>query len=105
MIKMKAVGILLFGDFNARHVTWGDTKNDANGIALMDQLDYAKFSICSAKSPTFTSVMGSSCIDFAIVSNNITDNISSIKTDEEIELFSGADNVSLLLTYTTTHIF
>ena len=90
MIKMKAVGILLFGDFNARHVTWGDTKNDANGIALMDQLDYAKFSICSAKNPTFISVMGSSCIDFAIVSNNLTDNISSIKTDDEIELFSGA---------------
>ena len=90
MINMKAVGILLFGDFNARHVTWGDTKNDANGIALMDQLDYAKFSICSAKSPTFISVMGSSCIDFAIVSNNLTDNISSIKTDDEIELFSGA---------------
>ena len=90
MIKMKAAGVLLFGDFNARHVTWGDTKNDVNGNALINQLDYAKFSICSSKSPTFLSVLGSSCIDFVIASNNMTDKIVSIKTDDEVELFSGA---------------
>ena len=90
MLKMKAAGVMLFGDYNARHVSWGDTKNDANGNALIDQLDYAKFSICSPKQPTFLSVTGSSCIDFVIVSNNLTDNIDSIKTDDEIELFSGA---------------
>ena len=90
MLKMKAAGVMLFGDFNARHVSWGDTKNDTNGNALIDELDYAKFSICSPKRPTFLSVTGSSCIDFVIVSNNLTDNIDSIRTDDEIELFSGA---------------
>ena len=90
MLKLKAAGVMLFGDFNARHVTWGDTKNDTNGNALIDQLDYAKYSICSPKSPTFLSVLGSSCIDFVIVSNNLSDKIVSIKTDDEIELFSGA---------------
>ena len=90
MSRMKAAGIMLYGDYNARHITWGDSKNDANGTALIDRLDYAKFSICNAKNPTFISVMGSSCIDFAIVSNNLTDNITSIQTDDEVELFSGA---------------
>ena len=90
MIQLKATGIILLGDFNARHVTWGDTKNDSYGIKLVDQLDYARFSICSAKTPTFLSVMGSSCIDFAIVSNNLTEKINGMKTDDEIELFTGA---------------
>ena len=90
MIKMKASGVILLGDFNSRHVTWGDTKNDAYGNALMDQLDYGRFSIYSAKKPTFLSVKGSSCIDFAIVSNNLTKKTISTETDDEIELFSGA---------------
>ena len=90
MIKMKASGVILLGDFNSRHVTWGDSKNDAYGNALMDQLDYGRFSICSAKNPTFLSVMGSSCIDFAIISNNLTNQIISTETDDEVELFSGA---------------
>ena len=90
MTKMKASGVILLGDFNSRHVTWGDTKNDAYGNALMDQLDYGRFSICSAKNPTFLSVQGSSCIDFAIVSNNLTKKAISTDTDDEIELFSGA---------------
>ena len=90
MIKMKASGVILLGDFNSRHVTWGDTKNDAYGNALMDQLDYGRFSIYSAKNPTFLSVKGSSCIDFAIVSNNLTKKTISTETDDEIELFSGA---------------
>ena len=79
MEKMKAAGVMLFGDFNARHLSWGDTKNDSNGNGLIDQLDYSKFSICSPKSPTFLSVKGSSCIDFVIVSNNLADKIESIK--------------------------
>ena len=36
------------------------------------------------------SVLGSSCIDFVIASNNLIDKIDSIKTDDEIELLSGA---------------
>ena len=90
MIKMKAAGMILVGDFNARHITWGDTRNNEYGNALVDELDYSKFSICSAKDPTFLSVLGSSCIDFAIISNNLSDKIMTSKTDDEIELFSGA---------------
>ena len=44
-----------------------------------------------ADTPTFLSSNGgSSCIDLVICSNNLVNNIKSIVTDNEVELFSGA---------------
>ena len=93
MIKMKASGLVLLGDFNARHITWGYNKNDSYGNALVDQFDYVRFYICSDKNPTFLLAKGSSVIDFAMVSNNLTEKIISTDTDNEVELFPGAPRI------------
>ena len=88
--SLKAQGIILAGDFNARHPAWGDSKTTTNGKKLFEQLDHTEFKICTAKSPTFLCIDGSSHIDLMIVSNNIVDKISAFQTDEIVELGAGA---------------
>ena len=94
--KHKAMGIILSGDFNARHYTWGDKIIDYNGRKLVDMIDYTKFSICTAKTPTYLcknlDIIGNSFIDLSIISNNLASSVVECKTDEEVELFSGAPN-------------
>ena len=88
--EFKASGIILLGDFNARHILWGDKLINYYGKSLSQLLDDSKYSICTAETPTFLCSNGSSLIDLSIISNELTDSITSCKTDEEIELFSGA---------------
>ena len=88
--KFKTNGIILTGDFNARHTAWGDQLNNAYGRALLDQLDASKFSIYTSSTPTFLSSNGSSCIDLTIVSHDLIDKIVSCDTDNYTELYSGA---------------
>ena len=88
--SLKAQGIILAGDFNARHPAWGDSKTTTNGKRLFEQLDHAQFKICSSKSPTFLCVDGSSHIDLMLVSTNIVDKISALHTDNITELGAGA---------------
>ena len=89
--ELKAAGIILTGDFNARHQSWGDRLNDYNGKQLVELLDYSEYSVCASKSPTFLAVdNANSLIDLFIISNNLADKVVSCKTDESIELNSGA---------------
>ena len=92
-IELKAKGILLFGDFNARHLSWGDSLNDDNGNKLVELLDHSLYSISIPKSPTFrciNALNGGSYIDFCIISNSIADSVNSCITDDYVELYSGA---------------
>ena len=89
-LKLKATGVILIGDLNARHTSWGDSMNNAYGNKLVELLDISKFSICSADSPTFLATNGSSSIDLMIVSNNLVEKVQSCTTDKEAELYSGA---------------
>ena len=88
--KLKATGIILAGDFNARHISWGDKVINDYGKTLLDLLDESVFSICTSESPTFLCSNGNSKIDMFIVSNYISEKIESCETDEEVELFTGA---------------
>ena len=88
--KVKAVGVMLIGDFNARHTSWGDTINNEYGKQLFETLDNTVFTICTANSPTFLCQNGSSLIDLMIVSNSITTELQPCYTDELVELYSGA---------------
>ena len=60
-------------DFNARHLSWGDTVNNDYGKILAETLDQTKYSICTSASPTFLCSNGSSHIDLSIISNNLVD--------------------------------
>ena len=89
--KLKATGIILTGDFNARHRSWGDTVNCSNGKKLVESLDHSSYSICTSTTPTFLCVNSSgSFIDLAIISNRLVDSVSKCETNSEVELFSGA---------------
>ena len=88
--EFKASGIILLGDFNARHILWGDKLINFYGKSLSQLLDDSKYSICAAETPTFLCSNGSSFIDLSIISNELTDSVTTCKTDEEVELFSGA---------------
>lgn len=88
--QLKALGIILTGDFNARHVSWGDSMCNDYGTELFNSLDTTKFSICTSSSPTFLCANGSSHIDLSIISHSLLDSIESCTTDNEAELFSGA---------------
>ena len=102
--QLRSSGIIVIGDFNARHTSWGDKLNNDYGKQLVEKLDYSKFSICTSPTPTFLAANGSSVIDLMIVSNNITDNIKTCVTDEHVELYSGAPlrgHVPLIATIAT----
>ena len=88
--QLKAAGIIVAGDMNARHLSWGDSINNEYGRKLSESLDNTRFSICTSKSPTFLCANGSSHIDLFIISNNLIDTVISCYTDDEVELFSGA---------------
>ena len=88
--KIKASGIIVMGDLNARHSLWGDKKDCPYGKKLVELLDVTKFSICHADSPTFLCANGSSCIDLMIISNNLVETVVTCTTNNIVELGSGA---------------
>ena len=92
--KHKAVGLILTGDLNARHPSWGDHKSNEYGEKLFKNLDRKKFAIVTASTPTFLcknkSTVGSSYIDMNIMTTSLLDKVESCKTNVEVELFSGA---------------
>ena len=88
--KLKAAGIILMGDFNARHTLWGDRIIDKHGKELAERINYNAFSILTAQSPTYLCEGGCSFIDLIVVSNSIADSLKTCSTDNTVELFSGA---------------
>ena len=87
---LKATGVIVMGDFNARHTLWGDRLIDKHGKELAENLNYSLFSITTAKTPTFLCDGGSSFIDLIIASSNVIDQLKPCTTDNTAELFSGA---------------
>ena len=88
--KIKAKGVILIGDMNARHQSWGDSTSNDYGKKLFKDLDSTKFTLLTANTPSFLCTNGSSFIDLVIISNTIVSLIDKIETDTNIELFSGA---------------
>ena len=88
--KLKAVGLILCGDFNARHTMWGDGVCNEYGKMLFEKLEHNKFSIMTAETPTYLCENGFSFIDLMVVSKNLVTKVESCFTDDEVELFSGA---------------
>ena len=88
--KLKCLGVILAGDFNARHPMWGDEISNEYGKQLVESLDSTSFSIITSHSPTFLCENGSSHIDLMIISKNLANKVNKCVTDIDIELFSGA---------------
>ena len=102
--KLKAVGIILSGDFNARHIAWGDHKANSYGKQLIDKLDMNRFAISYSDSPTFLAANGSSHIDLTITTTDLVDKVISCETDPIVDLYAGAPfrgHVPLLTNFST----
>lgn len=100
-VELKASGIILLGDFNARHIFWGDKQINYYGKCLAESIDSTKFSISTANTPTFLCKNGSSYIDLSIISHELAEDMSC-RTDQDVELFSGAPlrgHVPLLISF------
>ena len=93
MKKHKAQAVILTGDFNSRHVAWGDHYTNDYGAKLFDNLDKTKFAILTSNTPTFLSKNGSSYIDLTIVTVNMVEKMTSCKTDPNVQLYSGAPSM------------
>lgn len=63
--------IILFGDFNARHTTFGDRTDNQNGQCLVELLDELPLYRLPCTDPTFLSHVGSSIIDHIVVTEDI----------------------------------
>ena len=104
MGKMKAVGVILCGDFNARHIAWGDHKTDSYGKQLFEKLDMNKFAISTSPTPTFLAANGSSYIDLTIMTTNLVEKVKSCETNPTVQLYAGAPfrgHVPLLTTFSS----
>ena len=100
-----ACGILVIGDFNARHFLWNDSVCNRYGNILINQLDFTKYFIKSSDKPTFLASNGSSYIDLCLVSNKLKEHLCDIKTDDTAILYSGAPkrgHIPLITTLVTT---
>ena len=91
----RAIGIILPGDFNARHYSWGDKIIDFNGRKLVEILDSTKFTICTSKTPTFVyknnNLIRKSYIDLQIISNNLVESVVKCEKIEVSEVFQIED--------------
>ena len=90
VIKHKAAGLILMGDFNGRHYAWGDREVNKNGLELLKELDPKELSIHPPSDPSFQCINGNSKIDLIIASNSLSDALSNCFTDNTAILFSGA---------------
>ena len=87
----KCAGVLLMGDFNARHQLWNDHTENLYGKKLQQELDFDHFCIEATMSPTFLAKgYQGSIIDFFIVSTKLDSSIMKVYADYNAHLYSGA---------------
>ena len=83
--------ILVFGDFNSRNITWGDTITNKRGRVLLDYIYKSDFMLCTPADKTFVAPNnGGSVIDLLIAHGKIVDHIERNWIERNTELFSGA---------------
>lgn len=85
--KHRCSGVILMGDFNARHFIWNDTKVNHYGRLIESGIDWTTFGVLAPSCPTFLATNGSSLIDFFITSNNLDNHIGNTRVDYEVQLF------------------
>ena len=84
-------GPIIFGEWNLRHLLWGDKLENKYGKLLANYGADNSFSIISPHQLIFvsTSRKGSSKIDFCITEQNCSDLICNARVKEDIDFFSG----------------
>ena len=83
-------GVILMGDFNARHQLWNDTCINSYGKYIESNLDWTKFCVHDPGRPTFLAKNGNSLIDFIISTTTLDPYLRNTRTDNEAILYSGS---------------
>ena len=88
---LKVKGLMMFGDLNARHTTWGDHTHNSAGSVLSEFTRAKGLNVIyKHKGPTFLCENGSSHIDLFIGSEGLESSVRNQYTDDTVELFTGA---------------
>ena len=89
--KIKCSGMMIIGDLNSRHSSWGDTTDNKFGKFVSDFVDNKNLTIISKyEGNSFLCDQGGSRIDLCMVSNSILKNFVDQYADITVELFTGA---------------
>ena len=88
--KYRFTSILIYGDYNARHIDWGDHKSERRGALLKEFVDQKNLTMCSPFDRTFVCENGGSVIDLLLAQGNICTKINTQWLERESELFTGA---------------
>ena len=86
----KFSSLLVYGDFNARSLEWGDHHTNAWGRQLCDFLDKESLTLCSPFDLTFSCYEGGSVIDLLLADGPIVRDIGQHWVEKDCELFTGA---------------
>lgn len=93
------------GDFNAKHVSWGDSINNSNGTCFYDFLQQHPymFTKISSTEPTFPN--GSSFLDHFIVNSNSSDLPNPLYSTTSLPTFSDHYPLKLNIKLPSVEIF
>lgn len=97
IISLVPSPIILLGDFNAHHSSWGSSHDDAFGLALLEVFDEANLCILNNGSPTrrvYPSQNPRSALDLSICSSSL----ASIMSWRVMPLSYGSDHFPIVLT-------
>ena len=89
-IKHQFNSMLVYGDFNARHLEWGDHKTNQRGQQLLSYAEKENITICSPYDFTFVCDTGGSVIDLVLAEGSIVNKLGQQWIEKDTELFSGA---------------
>ena len=82
--------LLVYGDYNARSLNWGDHTTNPRGKLLQEFVDKESLTICSPFDCTFVCSNGGSVIDLVLSEGPITSSLGLQWMEKEVELFTGA---------------
>ena len=83
--KHRFTSILIYGDYNARHIDWGDHKTERRGTLLKDFAQQTNLTLCSPFNRTFVCDNGGSVIDLLLAQGNICNKINTQWLEMETE--------------------
>jgi len=88
MPSIKVDVLMLLGDLNARHESWGDHKQNRAGITLLNFIQRLNMEVVyKHNKPTFLCDNGSSYIDLFVATENIARHCKNQFADNTVELF------------------
>ena len=90
--KFKIKDVIIIGDFNSRHISWGDIITTDRGRQLDSFIAQQNLTCVTPNTNTFVSHNGGSIIDLALMKGKVCRLYQSSSIDSESELFTGAPN-------------